>query len=87
MNGLEPKVLANKCAKISNKLLIALRDLFWNYHRYLFLCCVCVCNFNGPNFRKMAVNGLGGNFWGAGGALVAGAQVGVVPNVAYPIDR
>ena len=27
MNGLEPKVLANKCAKISNKLLIAVRDL------------------------------------------------------------
>ena len=90
MNGLEPKVLANKCAKISNKLLIALRDLFWNYHCYLFLCCVYVCIFNGPNFRKVAVNGnagLGVNFWGAGGPWVAGAQVGVVPNVAYPFDR
>ena len=28
-----------------------------------------------------------GNFWGDGGAWVAGAQVGVVPNVAYPFDR
>ena len=90
MNGLEPTVLANKCAKISNMLLNELRDLFWNYHCYLFLCCVFVCIFNGPNFRKVAVNGnagLGVNFWGAGGPWVAGAQVGVVPNVAYPIDR
>ena len=90
MNGLEPTVLANKCAKISNMLLNELRDLFWNYHCYLFLCCVFVCIFNGPNFRKVAVNGnagLGVNFWGAGGPWVAGAQVGVVPNVAYPFDR
>ena len=29
------KILGNKCAKISTKLLIAVRDLFWNYHEFI----------------------------------------------------